>query len=152
MDINGLEPKNTKGMCFRNNIWYWFPLWDYIWNELDVLTQEEYEGGRFNDGFIISKEKAKAIAKKLNQLIATGEIENYIEQRRKLIDRLPDEVCEYCQGTGKREPNDPSDPGTCAVCGGTGKTRPFIANFHMSIKNMKHFAEFCEYSGGFEIW
>ena len=60
MDIFGIEPENEKGEYFRNTVWYWHPLWNYLWNELDVLTPEEHREGHFNEGLIIIKEKSKA--------------------------------------------------------------------------------------------
>ena len=152
MDIFGIEPENEKGEYFRNTVWYWHPLWNYLWNELDVLTPEEHREGHFNEGLIIIKEKSKAIAKKLNRLIATGETENYIEKRREWINGLPDRFCYFCQGTGKIDPNPPSGKVPCHVCNGTGIARSPKAYCSMNIENMKGFAEFCEYSGGFEIW
>ena len=30
MDVYGREPENEKGEYFRNNVWWWHPLWMYV--------------------------------------------------------------------------------------------------------------------------
>ena len=151
-DLIGVSPLNHKGECFRNNIWHWRPLWDYVGKELGILTDEEYKEGLWNNGYLISKEKAKAIGQKLSELIDSGRTEKYIEARRQFIEALADEVCEFCKGTGSRLPDHPLGKGPCLSCNGTGKERPWISNYPMDLENMKMFAEFCSFSGGFEIW
>ena len=29
MDVFGKNPTDEKGAYFRNNVWFWHPLWDY---------------------------------------------------------------------------------------------------------------------------
>jgi DnaJ-class molecular chaperone len=82
----------------------------------------------------------------------SGKTEQYIQARHRLIEALPDEVCGYCDGSGVRGPDHRLGEGPCLSCEGTGKVRPWITNYPMDIENMKRFAEFCRYSGGFEIW
>jgi hypothetical protein len=151
-DLIGIKPIHKKGEYFRNTVWYWRPLWGYVQQELGILSEKEFEGGEFNDGCLISGEKAKIIAEKLIQLIDKGEVTKYIEKRRKWIESLPDEVCKFCCGSGKRGTDHICGQGPCNLCDGTGKVRPWISYYPMDIENMKEFAEFCKYSGGFEIW
>ena len=40
MDVFGLEPRKEKGEYFRNNVWWWRPLWDFV-AHIDELYSEE---------------------------------------------------------------------------------------------------------------
>ena len=150
-DLFGVEPLNEKGEYFRNNMWHWPPLWDYVQKETGILTDEEYDGGLRHDGYVISGEKAQAIAEKLNELIESGKTEEFIQARSETIDALPDEVCEWCDGKGLRHPGHLLGKGPCLACNGTGKKRPLISNYAMDLENVKDFIEFCRFSGGFQI-
>jgi uncharacterized protein YlaI len=75
-DLVGIKAKSEKGEYFRNNVWYWRPLWTYICNECDdILTIKEAEGGTFNDGTKISKAKAEKIAKRIQERIDDGSVD-----------------------------------------------------------------------------
>ena len=60
-DIYGLDPQTEKGHYFRNNVWYWRPLWQLICEECDDIIT----GGSYNDGVEISAEQAIKIFKRL---------------------------------------------------------------------------------------
>ncbi len=147
-DLNGLNAKNKKGEYFRNNCWWWRPLWKYV-SELGILTDEQINSGSFNDGKEIPEETAKEISKKLKLLIRTGEVKKYEKAYKKEQKELLDETCEYCKGTGKR--NDKFVKGKCNVCKGKGKVRPTSTWYSFSEENIKEFANFCANSGGFTI-
>ena len=82
-DFDGKNP----GIYFRNNCWWWRSLWDYTYNECqDILTEKDWESGHYNDGHVISEEKAVQIGKRLNELIESGKAQTYVdahEQERK---------------------------------------------------------------------
>tara|TARA_R110002110_G_scaffold99916_5_gene255139 strand:- start:365 stop:805 length:441 start_codon:yes stop_codon:yes gene_type:complete len=60
---------NNKGIYFRNNNWWWRPLWIYVYDNCkDILTEKDYESGHYNDGHKISNTKAKRIATRLTKL------------------------------------------------------------------------------------
>lgn len=66
MDISGINPKNTNGEYFRNNVWWWRPLWNYVYLHCGkIITEKEFNGGHYNDGQFISDKKAEKIANKL---------------------------------------------------------------------------------------
>jgi len=49
MDVMGMNATSEKGEYFRNNVWWWRPLWDYCLNEHgDIAGQVEH--GHSNDG------------------------------------------------------------------------------------------------------
>ena len=75
-DLIGIKAKSEKGEYFRNNVWYWRPLWSYICNECDdILTIKEAEGGSYNDGLKITKSKAEKIAKRIQERIDDGSVD-----------------------------------------------------------------------------
>ena len=43
--------EDNPGIYFRNNVWWWRPLWNYVCkNCSDILTDEDVGAGSFNDG------------------------------------------------------------------------------------------------------
>ena len=79
-DLEG-NGDSDRGKYFRNNIWYWHPLWSYVCTNCeDILTKEEMEGGSFNDGIEISPIKAMQIANRLAELLIEGKVSDYIKE------------------------------------------------------------------------
>ena len=119
-DIHGLNHKSEAGEYFRNNVWGWRPLWQYVCEQSqDILTKEEQVAGETNDGYRISAEKAQVISKRLFTLLKNGSVRKYARERQKRLDKLPDKRCDVCKGTGKLQ----KDP--CHNCNGTGQARPW---------------------------
>ena len=150
MDVYGLNPDKY----FRNNVWWWRPLWNYVCFIChDILDDEDCEEGHHNGGHQIDEKKAEVIASRLNLYIENGEAENYAKGRQAALDAEPDEDCETCAGTGRRK--DPPEIGAgdmkCNACAGKGSRRPFNTNYPFDVDNVREFIKFCEQSGGFEI-
>ena len=77
------------GVYFRNNVWHWRPLWNFVSSVCEnILTQKDIEGGSYNDGHKISKTKANRIASRLFKLIRKGDVKSYESERRKHQDSL----------------------------------------------------------------
>ena len=75
--------ENNPGDYFRNNVWYWRPLWSFVSHHcMNILTEKDISGGTYNDGHKISKTKSLKIAKKLSQLIADGTVAHYEKEYR----------------------------------------------------------------------
>lgn len=68
----------SPGIYFRNNVWWWRPLWMYI-SDLckDILTEKDMTSGTFNDGHFISKAKSKKIAKRIQEEERSGSLDLY---------------------------------------------------------------------------
>jgi len=79
------------GTYFRNNVWFWRPLWSYVasvcWN---ILSDKDIEKGSWNDGHKISKTKAKRIASRLRRLIREGHVASVEAKYKNEQDKLPD--------------------------------------------------------------
>ena len=172
--------KNTKGAYFRSNVWFWYPLWDYVSLICDdILSEEDMINGNSNAGHIIDKKKAKQISSKINKAIKSGELNQYSVKHEKKRVSLPKEECYICNGVGTRkewfgwqteaewlkyhdtlEPSSSSNSSSyewankcngCNGCKGTGKKEHSSASYRFDEDLVKEFADFCKHSGGFQI-
>ena len=134
-EMNQREEENP-GIYFRNNVWWWRPLWNYVANECqDIITEEDYESGCHNDSHHINEEKASAIAKRLFELIEKGETKEYEDYHRKQTEKAKKENKILENKTGKKYGDGWN----------WGDSYPFY------VDNVRKFATFCAESGGFEI-
>ena len=144
----------TDGAYFRNNVWFWRPLWNFVSKVCnDILTEKDIEQGNYNDGHKISKTKAGKIAKRLHSMIEKGEVKEYEEGYKKHLDSLEQVDCEICDATGKRQEPPITGAGDvkCNGCNGTGKKDDWNKSYPFSEENVREFANFCANSGGFTI-
>jgi DnaJ-class molecular chaperone len=147
MDVYGKQAKTEKGEYFRNNVWWWHPLWDYCCSVSFVAQQ--VENGHNNSGDGLGAEDAKLLAETLRAEIDAGRTLQYETEYMASLKAMPDEPCTYCDATGTR--HDKFVQGTCNACAGKGKRRPFATSYPFSVENVREFAEFLEDCGGFEI-
>ena len=171
MDISGKQPTAPAGEYFRNNVWWWRPLAEYILDHAptDITDACEYWGS--NDGDGLDAEGSKALAEFLREEIANGNCKEYADAHEAARLSLPRVPCEYCEGTGTRKdavgidakmpereiPQDANHPrsgqtGWCNGCDGWGTQEPFASHYPFSVDNVAEFATFLESCGGFEIW
>ena len=70
MDVIGKNPVSEAGEYFRNNVWWWKPLWSYC----GVVAPELCDGieGNFNVGDGLDEEGAIALAEALQSEIDSG--------------------------------------------------------------------------------
>ena len=142
------------GTYFRNNVWWWRPLWHFVTGACDdILTEKDMEQGSCNDGHKISKTKAVKIAKKLHKLIKTDQVKAYESMYKKELASLEQVDCDICDATGKRQepPKTGAGDRECNGCDGTGKQDDWAKSYPFSEDNVRQFANFCANSGGFRI-
>jgi hypothetical protein len=144
-DIFGMNATNEKGEYFRNNVWWWRPLADYVVEQCGL----EGDGWFDNRGHEVSAGDARRIAATLDRLLAAGEVKKYETEYMRQLASLADVECTVCHGFGVRF--DAFVQGTCNGCAGRGRVRPFATNYPFSEENVQKFAEFCRASGGFSI-
>ena len=147
--------EENSGVYFRNNVWWWRPLWHFVTTASDnILTEKDMEQGSWNDGHKISKTKAGKIAKKLHSMIEGGRVKEYEDRYKKDLASLEQVDCDICDATGKRQepPNTGAGDRECNGCDGTGKKDDWAKSYPFSEENVREFANFCLNSGGFEIW
>lgn len=169
MDVFGNQPMNDKGEYFRNNVWWWRSLWEYCEEVAPELTSNV--NGHFNDGDGLDEDGAVALSNRLFEEIESGRTEAYEHAYNAALSKLPRHECEYCGGTGIRTdevglengmPTRELEPymavltgrtvGYCNACQGEGMRDSFETNYQFSVDNVRSFAEFLQFSGGFQIW
>lgn len=170
MDVIGNNPKSQTGEYFRNNVWWWRPLWDYCCEVSEEARSVKY--GHSNDGDGLDAEKAKALAKILINEIGLGNTKKYEQQYRKELSELPLDDCDLCENTGIRKtgaldkdveyfinyelrPEQQAlygrTTGWCNACDGAGHKPNWASNYPFSVENVAEFAEFLLDCGGFAI-
>jgi len=101
MDVFGKQPKNKKGEYFRNNVWWWRPLWEFCEFVAPELT-DKVEYGYSNDGDGLDADDARKLGNALRKAFRNGVAEEYKNKRQAWLDGLPIRPCIHCQATGKR--------------------------------------------------
>jgi hypothetical protein len=148
MDVYGTEPKNEKGEYFRNNVWWWHPLWSYCQENYPSITAS-VQNGHDNSGDGLGDEDSIKLGIALKKDIDSGKTLAYEEKRRSYLAGLPLEPCIYCKSTGIRK--DAYVDGLCNSCSGSGSVKSFETNYPFSSENLQEFAEFLINCGGFSI-
>lgn len=78
-DLYGLKKLENEDNYFRNNCWYWRPLWA-LCLVTSSISLEDFNGGKFNDGYKIDEEKANNIANALEEYIKDEDkVNDYIK-------------------------------------------------------------------------
>ena len=136
------------GHYFRNNCWWWRPLWNYCHNVApDLIDEKLFEDGHSNSGAGLDDKGAKKLGQLLLQEINNGNTIRYQAEYQQWIDDFPDDDCMRCNnnnhGHNKKK--------ECTNCDKTGKTKNWNKSYPFDIDNVREFAEFCLQSGGFRI-
>jgi hypothetical protein len=161
MDVLGNAPTAKAGRYFRNNLWWWRPLWAYC---CEVYPPCCEVNGHTNDGDGLDAERAAELSVTLRGEVDAGHTAAYAAIRQAEIDAMPNTPCDLCEGTGRRLVST-DGPGAvplprdspvgvwiaCNGCQGTGSTKPWAALYCFDVENVREFAEFCAASGGFRI-
>ena len=138
----------NAGNYFRNNCWWWRPLWNYCYHIADdIISEELYESGHSNSGAGLNDKDAKLLGNRLLQQIREGKTIEYQASYQQYLDDLPDDDCMRCNnnnhGHNKKK--------ECTSCNKTGKSTNFNKSYPFDVDNVRDFAEFCLQCGGFEI-
>ena len=174
MDISGKNARTEDGTYFRNNVWWWHPLADYIGRVAPHLyAKNEY--WHSNDGGGLNASDSEELAQILKEEVSSGRAFRYECEYTAELKALPNVVCKWCDGTGTRgdaigvsmgmvekicpDTDDDNSPhpragqkGWCNACNGKGHERPFESSYPFNVENVQEFTRFLENCGGFEIW
>jgi hypothetical protein len=133
MDISGKNPTGDAGVYFRNNVWWWRPLWDYCYEiASDLISKDLHHTGHCNDGTGLNDEDSKTLAKRLNEEIKSGKCLEYQKQYEQYVANIPDEECFICHGAGDR-------PGSVVYINPetNEKIEPWIGEKHLPAKELE---------------
>ena len=163
-DAKEKHDKENPGIYFRNNVWWWRPLWSFICSHCsDILSEEQMSLGCSNDGVKIYKTKAKQLAARIRKIDKQGLIQHYEddwEKERKeasdfnkkvkaTMDKFQKAmVLKYGEGIVPADYNEKDKKKWDEIY----DTKIFSANYPFDRKNVLEFGVFCDESGGFEIW
>ena len=144
-DIFAVEPTDKTNDYFRSNVWYWRPLWNMVKIMCNELSQEDFEGGSYNDGYLIDKDKSLSIGNKLKIMLETNKFDEYKEKYEESLSNLPKRICTMCKGDGEFIDH------KCKDCKGSGKLENFNTYYRLDKELTTQFYKFCINSGGFQI-
>ena len=154
---------NQSGIYFRNNVWWWRPLAEYVLKYTKVIPEHEHESWHYNDCYEVSKQYAEMISKQLNHLIKSGhtkQFEKDYEKTRKKAEKhnekVEKELETFSQNVKKKMRNDMLVPNEFPKedkkkWDKIYNKKNFNGNYPFSVENVKEFSEFCKNSGGFTI-
>ncbi len=133
MDVSGLKPTAEVGVYFRNPAVCWSPLWDYVAATCsDILTPTDVKLGSFNMGRRISRAKALRISERLQRELKSGNTAKYSAKVR--------------AGLSKPRPKSAAQVAQSVASALGGNIKP-----RFNLVNVRKFAKFCAFSGGFVI-
>jgi CBS domain containing-hemolysin-like protein len=83
-DLYGQNKNSSTGEYFRNNVWWWRRLADFVINETGVIDEKDADGWHENGGHQVSADEAEQIANQ--QQIDEIEDKTTMTTRRQQID------------------------------------------------------------------
>lgn len=169
MDVIGSNATSERGSYFRNNVWWWRPLAEFVCETYPEIARKCELWGS-NDGDGLDETDSAILGQMILNDIADGTVEQYARQRLMQLSELPRETCQWCRGTGIRTDEIGTERGmdnellpvetqmlvgrtngTCNACSGIGTKENWAINYGFSVDNVKDFAEFLKDCGGFQI-
>jgi hypothetical protein len=167
MDVTGKKPTSKTGEYFRNNCWWWHPLWHYC-QEIAPWVREIVIYAQFNDGDGLKTAKdSRKLADALQAELDSGRTAVYAKKYNADMEAIPDEKCDLCEGCGIRRDsvgvvngftnriveNGPrrGETGWCNGCDGVGHKRPSETSYPFGEDNVREWVAFLRDCGGFEI-
>jgi len=141
--------KANSGIYFRNNCWWWRPLWHYccVVGE-DLIDEKTAIGCSYNDGNGLNDTDSMKLGILLLTKVEDGHTEHWKNERDLYLESLPDDNCGRCNNNNRG--NDKKKE--CKSCDGKGTTENFEKHYPFEVENVRNFANFLLDSGGFEVW
>lgn len=163
MDVYGRHPDTASGEYFRGQVSHWHLLADCIC----ALAPKEASPCKFwhcNGGDGLNAAESRALADRLEQCIADGTAERYINALNPKFRNRQSLLCARCGwslpfvgpcvgGVGIVLEEDPLVPklGICQSCGSRSVLRILEGAVGLSLDDLRALAEFSRHSGGFSI-
>ncbi len=156
------ERKNV-GVYFRNNVWWWRPLANFMREHCDWFTQEQQARLHDNSGFEFSEHEALTIADTLQKKVddgTAGKDEAKNKEDRKLAEEWNKGI--YAQqeelekevkketGNAKLVPYDYPEPFK-KKWDDLQKQRDWKDSYPFEVRNVKRFIAFLRECGGFSV-
>jgi len=154
---------SQSGTYFRNNVWWWRPLADYVLEYTKVIPEDRKECWGYNDCCIINQKEAEMISQQLDHLIKTGHTKkfekDYEIERKKLEkhnDKVEKQLEAFCKSVEKKLRTTNLAPNQFPEndkkkWDSIYKRKKWGASYPFSVANVKEFSDFCKNCGGFTI-
>jgi len=154
---------DNKGVYFRNNVWWWRRLAQYVYENTDEISEDDYGLWHENSGHQVDEVIAIRIADRLEELIKQGHTTEYqlqveeamahAEEDNKVIEEKMKALREkVIKLTGDKDIAPADYPEI------QSKEWEFLYSqkswddsYPFSVENVQDFANFSRHSGGFEI-
>ncbi len=155
--------KNKNGEYFRNNVWWWRPLADFVCEKTNCIDEQDKVNWQNNGGHVVDEALAKQIATQLKALIVSGDVSKAIkeneeiqaeaEENNKFVDRCHEMLrakVEKEQGDKNLAPADyPKDDHD--TWDWIQSKHNYGSSYPFNMENVEEFIKFCEDSRGFKI-
>ena len=162
-DLYGQNKNSPTGEYFRNNVWWWRRLADYVLEHTKCIDEKDFEKWQHNDGHEVDEETAIQIANQLEYLISTGKVQEYEKETKEMIsraekknkivqekfDKLHDRAIEETKNKHIIPRDYPEN--LKAEWSNLWDEMDRNENYPFSIDNVKEFISFCRESKGFRI-
>jgi len=155
--------EDNPGDYFRNNVWFWRPLWSFVCASCDdFLSEKDMNGGNFNDGHKISKTKATKIGKRLSKVLADGTVDGIerdyglrkakADVHNKNVQEQLDKISKECKDKHGKDlvPANYPEPYK-TQWDEMYSNKSWDSDYPFDKSNIEEFSKFCLQSGGFEI-
>ena len=155
--------EEVVGDYFRTNVWWWRPLASYVLKYTGCIDESDHEYWSENGGHEVDDETAKQIHNQLQVLIESGHTQkfqdDYEKERLKAEkhnDKVEKELEKFCKSVEKKLGTTNLAPADFPKADHDEweriyHKRKWSASYPISVENVKEFAEFCKFSGGFKI-
>ncbi|BCV01659.1 MAG: hypothetical protein CM15mV44_0490 [uncultured marine virus] len=169
MDVYGRQ----KGKYFRNNVWWWRRLWDFVahidelYSEVKktnrLISEDMYHSGHCNDGVgLETQEDCDELLNRLGWAIEEGlahakerEVKKEIEkaeQHNKLIEKQREDFrAKMKKKLGKKVPPIEYPKEDFKEWEKIHLQEDYNAHYPFSVENVEEFCEFLKNCGGFAI-
>ena len=155
--------KNEKGEYFRNSVWGWRRLADFVCEQTGVIDEDNKKYWQSNDGHEVSEQEAMQIAKQLKALIKDGTVSKAIqevEEEEKKAETNNKQV-DICQALLREKVEKETGKTNLAPADYPQEHREtwqwlqskhdWGSSYPFTMENVEEFIEFCEQSNGFRI-
>ena len=158
----------NPGDYFRANVWGWRPIWEFECEVCpDILTEEDYKRGHYNDNHLIEEDRAKDIAKRLREKmdLARDRQKKYEaeapnkEKFNKMLEdagsfifeKISKPKSELIRCPGDMQTHDPENYKRWETLTHYNNIKFDEMSYPIDADFIEEFANFAEHSGGFRI-
>ena len=158
----------NPGEYFRANVWFWRQIRNFVCEVCpDILTEEDYKRGHYNDNHLIEEDRAKDIAKRLREKMDLArerqkkyeaeapnktKFNNMLEEAASFIfEKISKPKSELITCPGDMQIHDPENYKRWETLTHYDNIKFDEMSYPINAEYIEEFANFAEHSGGFRI-